>query len=394
MKKIFFVFLIFVFLSGFFGFFSFSLEDSNDAYVDSHAREEVRGVFISYIDYGMFRNKTATEVKNFIYDMVNNISDFGFNAIVLEVSPFSDAIYPSSIYLSSSVVVLKEGDSLPVDILGYFIDVSSKKGIDVFAWFNPYRIRSTNDMSSINENSYYYKWFGTDNIEVSDDGIYLNPASYEVIDYITSGLKEVVSNYDVKGVLFDDYFYPNKTIDLNSYEKSGKKVSLDEFRINNINLLLSESYSAIKSVDKNVMFGIAPAGNIDNNLSSEYLDIKQVLKKDYLDFVAPQLYFGFDNSVKPYIDALNEWSKLNIFDKDLYVSVAIYKSGKVDKFAGSGKYEWMEHSDIIKRQILVSRNVKNYKGFFVFRYDYLFKDYKNDYLRGEVTNLKKLIGDN
>lgn len=323
--------------------------------------------------------------------MINNISYFGLNSIILQVRPFSDAIYPSEIYQSSRVITQKEGDPLELDILKYFIEISKKKNIEVYAWINPYRIRSENDIRDISKDSYYYKWLDTNNIERSKKGIYLNPASNKVLNYITSGLKELCENYDIKGVIYDDYFYPSDTIDLENYEKTDKSMTLKEYRINNINKLLEESYKTIKSVNKDIKFGISPAGNIENNLDKEYLDIKNILKEDYLDFIIPQLYFGFNNSTKPYIKTLEDWSNLNIKNKDLYVALSIYKSGKVDTYAGEGENEWLEETNIIKKQILISRNEKNYKGFYIFRYEYLFEIFKNENLNKEIKNLKDLL---
>lgn len=351
---------------------------------------EKRGVFISYIDYREIKGKSKLDIEKYITDMVNNISYFGFNSIILQVRPFSDAIYNSKLYLSSHTVSINEGDKLEVDILDYFIKEAHDKNIDVYAWVNPYRIRSTNDKSDINKNNYYYKWFGTLKIEESKDGIYLNPSDSDVLKYITDGLRELC-RYDIEGILYDDYYYPNKTIDLKNYDKTDKKLTIQEYRINNINNLLKESYKVIKEENKNIKFGISPSGNIENNLNDEYLDIEGVLKDDYLDFIIPQLYYGFDNSNKPFIKTLDDFIDLNVKNKDLYVGLSLYKSGKVDNFAGKGENEWLANFDILKKQILVSRNKMGYKGFYIFRYEYLFKTYDNENLKKEVKNIRSLF---
>ena len=364
---------------------------SEEPVEEEKVKEEIKGVFISYIDYGHFKNKSKQELESLITEMINNVSYFGLNAIILQVRPFSDAIYPSEIYPSSKVIVNEEGDSLPLDVLKYFISKAKEKDIEIYAWVNPYRIRTKNDITDISKKAYYYKWFDTNNIERTKNGIYLNPASNEVLDYITNGLKELCENYDIKGVIYDDYFYPSDTIDLENYEETDKSMTLKEYRLNNINNLLKRSYETIKSVDENLKFGISPAGNIENNLDFEYLDVKHIMGEDYLDLIIPQLYYGFNNSSKPYINTLEDWSKLNTLGKDFYVALSLYKSGKVDEYAGSGENEWLEETNIIKKQILISRNIKNYQGFFIFRYEYLFNTYDNHNLTKEVENLKDLI---
>lgn len=358
------------------------------------AKTEDKGVFISYIDYADLNGKTKEEQQKQITKMINNISYFGLNKIILQVSPFSDAIYPSKIYESSHTVVQNEGDPLKLDILKYFINQAKDKNIDIYAWLNPYRIRNTNNIKTISKNTYYYKWLNTDNIEITNQGIYLNPASKEVLTYIEKGLQELCQNYDIKGVLYDDYYYPNDTIDLNTYKQTNMETNLKTYRINNINKLIETSYNIIKQTNNNIKFGLSPAGNIENNKDKEYLDIENVLKTDKIDFIIPQLYYGFESSTKPYIKTLKEWTSINTNNKDFYVALALYKSGKIDNFAGRGENEWLEQTNIIKKQIITARNEKNYKGFYIYRYEYLFNIYHNNSLTKEIKNIKNLIDKN
>jgi uncharacterized lipoprotein YddW (UPF0748 family) len=192
-------------------------------------------------------------------------------------------------------------------------------------------------------------------------------------------------------VILDDYYYPNNTIDLKTYEKTDKRKNLKEYRIDNINNLIEQSYKTVKKVNKDIKFGLSPSGNIENNLDKEYLDITYILKQDYIDFVIPQLYYGFNNSAKPYIKVLNDWSNININNKSLYVALALYKSGNIDTYAGKGENEWLENTDILKKQILIARNIKNYKGFYIFRYENLFDIHNNNNLEKEVQNIKNLL---
>ena len=107
--------------------------------------------------------------------------------------------------------------------------------------------------------------------------------------------------------------------------------------------------------------------------------------------IIPQLYYGFNNTSKPYIKTLGEWSNINENNLDLYVALSLYKSGNIDKWAGQGQNEWLENDDIIKKQVLVARNENNYKGFYIFRYDNLFNNISNEKLNAEVDNLKSII---
>ena len=386
MKKV--VFLMIIILLG-----ALYLNYNDSGLYDVSSNDDMmKAVFISYIDYSSLKGKEVMEQKNIINEMVHNVSYFGFDTVILQVRAFSDAIYDSSYYPMSSVVSYDK-DGKAFDILSYFISVCDMNNISLYAWVNPYRISNTNDVSKIDKSASYYKWLNTSLIGVFDNGIYFNPASSDVKDLIVSGVVEIASNYNVKGILFDDYFYPNDMIDLDSYELYKGNLSLEEYRVFNVNDLLKRCYDSIKEVNKDVFFGISPAGNIDDNLSSRYLDIKGILNDKYLDFIIPQLYYGFLNESKPYTKTLEEWSSINVNNIDLYVALSIYKSGMVDSYAGKGVNEWINNSDIIKRQVISSKGVKNYKGFAVFRYQYIFEMFDNDNLVKEVSGLREVIND-
>ncbi len=356
----------------------------------STSDSSMKGVFVSYIDYASLKGKEVKEQKNIINEMVNNVSYFGFNTVILQVRAFSDAIYDSSYFPLSNVMAYDEQGVL-FDVLSYFIEKCNNKDILVYAWINPYRISNDGDKSKISKNASYYKWLDTNKIGVYDNGIYFNPADSDVLELILNGVSEIVKNYKVAGVLYDDYFYPNDVIDMQNYEDYKGELSLNSYRVNNISNLLKESYLRVKSINKDVLFGISPSGNVENNLNYEYLDIKNVLKDKYLDFIIPQLYYGFNNQNKPYMKVLKEWSGLNVNKINLYVALSLYKSGMVDTYAGSGKDEWVSNSDIIKRQVLSSSVVNDYSGFVIFRYEYLFEIFDNDNLVSEVNGLQKIM---
>lgn len=365
----------------------------NDSSVSLKNKDDMmKAVFISYIDYSSLKGKEVMEQKNIINEMVNNVSYFGFNTVVLQVRSFGDAIY-DSFYFPESICVSYDKDGKAFDILSYFISVCESKNIELYAWVNPYRISNNNDVSKVNKSASYYKWLNTSLIGVYDNGIYFNPAQEDVKNLIVSGVVEIAKNYRVKGILFDDYFYPNDKIDLDSYNAYDGDLSLSDYRISNVNDLLKRCYSSIKEVNEDVVFGISPSGNISNNLKSEYLDVKGILNDKYLDFIMPQLYYGFYNESKPYTKTLEEWSSLNVNNIDLYVALSIYKSGMVDSYAGKGINEWINNSDIIKRQVMSSKEVKNYKGFAVFRYQHMFEMFDNDNLVKEVSGLREVIKD-
>ena len=357
--------------------------------------EEDRYVFISYIDYSYLKGKDENILKEEINKMVLNIKENNFNGIILQVRAFSDAIYYSKIFSPSLHIVNNENDKLKLDMLDYFIKLSHENNIKLIAWINPYRIRSNNDISSISGNNIVNKYLNTSSVEIKN-GIYFNPAKDEVLDLIIKGVLEIVKNYDVDGILYDDYFYPSKTCDLNDYKLykiNGGLKSLEDFRRDNINKLIRKTYEKIKEVNSDVLFGISPSGNMNNNYNAEYLDINYLIENKIVDFIMPQIYYGFDNTNLPFVNTVNSWSNL-VKDTNIkfYVALALYKSGLEDKYAKTGINEWINNNDIISKQIIVSRNTYNYEGFSIFRYDYLFNSKKdNKQLLDEVFYVKKLL---
>lgn len=390
MKKI--LIIILVLFIGMYMFYYMNKKEDNNIINNF---EEDRYVFISYIDYSYLKGKDENILKEEINKMVLNIKENNFNGIILQVRAFSDAIYYSKIFSPSLHIVNNENDKLKLDMLDYFIKLSHENNIKLIAWINPYRIRSNNDISSISDNNIVNKYLNTSSVEIKN-GIYFNPAKDEVLDLIIKGVLEIVKNYDVDGILYDDYFYPSKTCDLNDYKLykiNGGLKSLEDFRRDNINKLIRKTYEKIKEVNSDVLFGISPSGNMNNNYNAEYLDINYLIENKIVDFIMPQIYYGFDNTNLPFVNTVNSWSNL-VKDTNIkfYVALALYKSGLEDKYAKVGINEWINNNDIISKQIIVSRNTYNYEGFSIFRYDYLFNSKKdNKQLLDEVFYVKKLL---
>lgn len=355
--------------------------------------EETRAIFVSYIELNKYIKGNDYEIsKRNIRKIIKNIKRLKCNTIILQVRSASDAIYKSNIYPMSLNIVNTEYDDY-YDVLDYFIKESHKSNVKVIAWINPYRIRTTCDKTTITEKNPAYKYLDTDIVYINN-GIYYNPSKQETEDLIVKGVEEVL-NYDVDGILFDDYFYPDNNIDKKDYEeyiKNNEFIEEKDYRLNIVNKMIKRVYKTCKN--KNIKFGISPDGNIDNNYNKNYADVKSWLKSnEYIDFIMPQIYYGFYNSTRDYIKVTKEWENL-IENKDieLYIALAFYKVGMEDKYAKSGFNEWIDNDNIIMREILLSRNLKNYKGFSLFRYENIFNEeiYTKTSIK-EIENLKKIL---
>lgn len=390
MKKEIWIFILFLIVS-FFMFSSFQEEDK--LVVGVQKKSEDRGIFVSYIELGNYlRGKSADEGKKVIKQMISNIDDLGFNMVLLQVRTFSDAIYSSDIYPWSGVISGVEGEDFGYDILDVFIEYCHKKKMKLFAWINPYRIRGDEDISDISDKNPAYSYLNTDVVYVGG-GVYYNPAKEEVKDLIVDGVDEIVSRYDVDGIMFDDYFYPNNEIDLKdfqAYQEKNPDVTIDEFRLMQVNELIRRVHDVCRQYD--VLFAISPDGNIENNYQKHYADVKLWgSSREYVDYLMPQIYYGFYNETKAFVSVLEEWEEIAT-EVSLFPVLAFYKVGAVDTFARSGSEEWLKYDDIIMREIILTRNLRQYQGFSLFRYDYLFNsELETSTTMAEVRNMKKIL---
>lgn len=356
--------------------------------------EEIRFIYISYIEYlSNFSNTTSSLNKVKIDKMLDNIAYYKFNNIFLHTNPFSDAIYPSKYFPYSHTLTNIEGKNPGFDYLEYFISKAHARNIKVHAWINPYRVSSNNNLNSLSENNPAISLQKSGDIGISDKGVYYNPTSESVKNLIISAVEELINNYDIDGIHFDDYFYVDYNVDKNNYtnyQQNGGKKSLKEYRLEHTTDLVKRVSQITKQ--NHLIFSISPDGNINNNYAYHYADVKEWISNEYIDYIMPQLYYGFENQYWPFIKAYNDWHNLT---KDTNVklipTLAIYKVGQVDDNAGTGKNEWLQ-TGIINKQITFLKSDDDYYGFGLFRYDYLFSNYySNKILDEEIKNIYKIM---
>ena len=357
-------------------------------------KEEKRAVFISYMELQKYlKGKDIKTAKANINKMISALKSNKFNMIILQVRSFSDAIYESQYFPWSMVISENEGEAYHFDVLAYFIEMSHKNNLELHAWINPYRIRTNNDVSTITIKNPAYNLLETNDVDISDNGIYYNPASSNVQKLILDGIEEILENYQVDGIHFDDYFYPNLDIDNENYLEYSKHndISKDKYHLLMVNNLVKETHKLTKK--HHVVFGISPEGNIENNYSKNQADVYTWAKSnEYVDYLMPQIYYGFQNEAAPFYNVLKKWDNL-VKESNVKIlpALAFYKSNQEDLYAKNGKYEWIENDDIIMRQVLLSRNMQSYAGFALFRYDSIFKEEVTEVVNSEIKNLKKIM---
>ncbi|HPT75338.1 MAG TPA: family 10 glycosylhydrolase [Defluviitaleaceae bacterium] len=356
------------------------LDENNEGNkIENSIEGEVRGVWISYLELqNIFPNKTEAQFKESIRKMFRNIKDAGLNTVFVQVRPFGDAIYPSSYFPWSYIISGTEGVNPYYDPLEIMVNEAHLQGLKIEAWINPYRIRNNNKPLSADNKALEWLNDGSNRMIKINSGIYYNPASKDVQNLIVKGIEEIIQNYDVDGIHFDDYFYPTTDMsfdaaDYQKYLQEGGYLSQAGWRRENVNQLVREVYKTIKAYDPDIKFGISPQGIISRNYNNQYIDVEKWLSNSgYIDYICPQVYFGFNHSNYPYDKVVQEWNQLiKNSDVDLYIGLAAYKLGQEDAWAGNGKNEWIGTSDILSRMIEEGRKSSNYKGFILFRYDSL-----------------------
>ncbi len=363
--------------------------------------EEIRGVWISYLEFQSIFSKYNTEeqFRQYIKGMFENMSNIGLNAAFVQVRAFSDAIYPSEYYPWSNVISKTEGVNPGFDPLKIIIEQAKLKNIEVHAWINPYRIRPKDSKIALSNDNIAKLWSidGSNRVISIPTGIFFNPGSQDARNLIVNGVKELAVNYEIDGIHFDDYFYPSDALDYDLYDyqkylSNGGSLSQQNWRRENNDKLVKAVYSAIKQINSDISFGISPQGNNDVNYNKEFIDVEKWVKnKGYIDYICPQIYFGYQHSRYPYRTLLLEWDEMvKGSNVELYAGIAAYKVGKIDQWAGTtGINEWIDNSNLISRMIWDAQNTSTYGGFCLFRYDFLNSSDNN--MQQEIILLKKLL---
>lgn len=257
---------------------------------------QYRGVWISYLEWQGVDFSSAAGFTAAVAAMLDNCAALGLNTVIVQVRPFGDALYRSSLYPWSHLCTGEQGMDPGFDPLDILISEAHGRGLSLEAWLNPYRLRLNEKMPPAlsAENLYYIhpEW-----VVEANGGLYLNPALPQAAAYVVDGVREIVENYAVDGVHFDDYFYPttDEGIDAAQFSQSGW-ADLGSWRRANVTALVRAAYDAVKAADPTLRFGISPQGNPDNNYGQQYSDVAAWMAGQggpCLDYVCPQVYWGY-----------------------------------------------------------------------------------------------------
>lgn len=341
-----------------------------------------KAVWISYIDLAKMLADTEQGFRENISQAFKNVSDLGCNTVYVHVRAFGDAYYISELYVPSKYIPDEEG-TIRYDPLAVMTEIAHEYELSFHAWINPLRCDTDVYMQKM-EGTQIYEWYSDPEKYPEyvtrpdrDDYYWLNPACPEVRSLIADGAAEIAEKYEVDGIHIDDYFYPttDESFDGDTYVAANVDISLSDWRLDNCSEMVGEIYSAVKSVDEDILFGVSPQGNIDNNYSQMYADVRKwCAESGYLDYIAPQIYFGYNNTVCPFTETLGKWEDMVTGnDVKLVCGLGVYKLDSENEF--------IYNDGIIAEQIEDILSDSGCGGFALYSYDGLFVKTDDRFIR-------------
>lgn len=347
---------------------------------------EFRGVWVatvSNIDWPSKPGLSNAKMKEELRELVTHVHKSGFNAVIFQVRPSCEVIYPSKLEPWSEVLTGKCGQAPEngFDPLKYAIELTHNYGLEFHAWINPFRARHRSAKSKIPGNHISKRHPKI----VKDYGgyLWLDPGTRIAQEHTLAVAKEIISNYDVDGIHIDDYFYPyavkKKDGSLlefpdwstySEYKKSGGKLSHSNWRRACINQFVRSLYQTIHAQKPGLKVGISPFGiwrpNNPPGIKGKdsylelYADSRKWLQQGWLDYMAPQLYWPIKSSGQPFEPLLNWWIDQNKLDRHIYPGINLSRFG-------TGSWNFNE----INNQIIMARKTPGSLGHIQFSAKYL-----------------------
>lgn len=358
----------------------------------THPKREFRGAWFSTAWQTRYRTMTPAQMRQFFVKSLDEMQAEGINAIIFQVRPQADAFYKSNYEPWSAHLTGRQGvaPEANFDPLAYLIAECHKRNIELHAWLNPYRVTTTvNDVLAAdhlyNREPERFVTYG--------GKIYFDPGIPKNRDFICDVVKDIVMNYDVDAIHMDDYFYPYPVAgelfpDDNSFNRYGHQQGFasnqrNDWRRNNVNLLISEVKETLLKTKPWVRFGISPFGIYRNKRSTPdgsgsetnglqnyddlYADVKLWVQKGWIDYNMPQIYWEIGHKAADY-KTLIEWWANNNYKQPLYIGQDVKRT--MDATTPSGDTQLKEKMILSRSYATVHGNcywpayelLDNYKG--------------------------------
>jgi uncharacterized lipoprotein YddW (UPF0748 family) len=381
----------------------------------SFSRIKMRGIWIATvgnIDFGKHKSSSSF-IKEF-NEVIMNLTRNNFNAMIFQVRPANDAFYNSKLNPWSRYLTGTEGKNIAgFDPLKYMVKTAHKYSLEYHAWLNPYRITAATPLGK----DAYLRTLAPGNfarlhpdyvLEIPlNNGrrqLILDPGEPEVILFVVNTVKEIIENYDVDAIHFDDYFYPYhqiEDIDEQTFAcYNPGELSLGDWRRKNVDTVVEMVHKTIKSHNrrnhKNVKFGISPFGIWANrknhpegslscgleSFSRQFADSRHWVRKGWIDYIVPQLYWDFAHETAPYAALTDWWCELaGKNGVKLYIGQGAYKLGS--------RGSWRNPEELANQLRYNSRH-KSISGSILFSYRSVFRP-KNKIMKKGMDIVLKIF---
>ena len=363
---------------------------------------EWRAVWVSYLEFAEMDFSSESAFRADAAALMDNCLSLGLNTVIAQVRPFGDALYRSSLFPWSHLCTGVQGQDPGFDPLDVLLTEAHARGLSLEAWVNPYRLRSSASMPPVLAESSllnaHPEWVCTVN-----EGAYLNPAIPEAADYVVQGVAELVQNYAVDGIHFDDYFYPttDPSIDAAQFAASGE-ADLTAWRRANVTRLVKAVHDAVKAADPTLRFGVSPQGNLDNDRNEQYTDLSVWLTASgadaVVDYLCPQIYWGYGYTLSSgstrfaFENITAEWLALPRAESTaLYFGLGAYRVGVGDGGANADSVSQWSTGSALARQVTDLRSA-GAGGWALYRYGSLFRSDESGLAAAERAALTALDG--
>ena len=295
---------------------------------------------VANIDWPTRSDLDADEQRAELIALLDRAVEVGLNAVVLQVRPMGDALYysphePWSAFLTGEEAI---PPSPWYDPLAFAVDEAHARGLELHAWFNPYRAGhpasvGARDVTHISRQR-------PDLVRRYGDQVWLDPGEPDAADHSIEVILDVVRRYDIDGVHIDDYFYPYPITrrgrrvqfpDAESYARAraeGETLGRDDWRRQNVDRFVERMYREVKDLKPHVKVGISPFGiwrpgypesvTGFDQYAEIYADARKWWREGTLDYLAPQLYWSIDSRGQSFPALLEWWASENVADRHLW----------------------------------------------------------------------------
>jgi len=315
-------------------------------------KREFRGAWIHVIGQGQYKDMSSQEMKRYFINMLDSLQSYHVNAVIFQVRPMADACYHSDLEPWSHFLTGTQGKAPDsgFDPMAFVLTEAHKRMMEFHAWLNPYRVTSSeNDVLS---NSHIYYRYPERFLKYGKQ-LFFDPGLPENRSHICKVVKDIISRYDVDAIHMDDYFYPypiagERFPDENSFRRYAPQQGftsnqVGDWRRNNVNLLIEQIRHTIVATKPWVRFGISPFGIYRNKKSTPdgsgsntnglqnyddlYADILLWMKKGWIDYCVPQLYWEIGHQAADYETLVNWWSKQRS-NSQIYIGQSVDRTVK------------------------------------------------------------------